>query len=45
MPSKHNLAGMKMASGYWMDIDDKAQGLWMWELVYLMSQKTHTMVI
>ena len=32
MPSKHKLASMKMASGYWMARDEKAQGLWMWAL-------------
>ena len=45
MPSKHKLMGMKMASGYWMERDDKEQGLWMWVLGYLMSQMTHTVVI
>ena len=36
MPRKHKLVGMKIASGYWMARDDKAQGLWMWALRYLM---------
>ena len=45
MPRKHKLASMKMASGYWMARDEKAQGLWMWALGYLMSQMTHTVVI